>query len=228
VPLDENNSTDNLANLGEAERRLERISQLLAEIEGRQERVMRGVGREVRAAAADVQRLNRDIEKGTSEALAGLLSDTRKTRRALERIWEGFLQFFASRIVRGLSGALANILPSPGGLFGSLLGGLLGIFGLQEGGLVRGTRGGRLFVLGENFTDEVVVPLKELGLPAREAGAAPSIPGGAAEVNVYPQFVIENRTPLEADFEIYKLAERGRVRLTRRAAAPSPGVRWEE
>lgn len=213
-------------NLGDVEERLQRVDQLLAELDARQRRVWRDMGRDVRAASADVERLNRTIEEGATEALEGLLTGTRRTRQAMEHIWSGFMHYFSSQVVRGIAGALGGILPSPGGVFGSLVRGFLGLFGLQEGGLVRGSREGRVFRLGENFTDELVVPLTKLGLTAADVGpaAAPAAGAAAAEVNVYPQFVVENRSPLEADLVIYRLAERGRLRLATRAAGTPPTI----
>lgn len=205
------------------------VNRQLADLEQRQTRVLRGMSREVGAANRDVERLNRSIENGAADALSGLLTDTRKTRQALESIWEGFLTFFSRRVVAGLAGALAGVLPSPGGLFGSLLGGLLGLVGLQEGGLVRGSRAGTPVVVGEDFTDELIVPLKKLGLSAFDVGrTGPAAAAAGAEVNVYPQFVIENRTPLEADLAIYRLAERGRARVAARALSPLPSTGREE
>lgn len=199
------------------------VNRQLAELEQRQSRAFRGMSREIGAAGRDVDRLNRSIETGAADALAGLLTDTRKTRQALENIWEGFLTFFSRRVVAGLAGALGGLLPSPGGLFGNLLGGLLGLIGLQEGGLVRGSRLGTPIIVGEDFTDELIVPLKKLGLNAIDVGRAGPAPTSAgAEVNIYPQFVIENRMPLEADLAIYHLAEQGRARVAARALAPLP------
>ncbi len=219
----QNSAGEAAGDWGEMETRLQRVNQLLAEMETKERRVTAAMGRDVRAVTADVQRLNRTIEDGATDALEGMLTHTRRTRQAMEQIWTGFARFFAARVVRGLAGALAGIMPSPGGIFGSLVGGLLGLFGLQEGGLVRGTREGRPFVLGENFTDELVVPLKKLGVAAGDLSAAPAAAAAPPpEVNVYPQFIVENRAPLEADLTVYRLAEKGRVRLAGRTLTPAP------
>ena len=221
-------SNDDSRGLADAADAVADLNRQLAELEGRPARVFREMSREVKAAGDDVARLNRTLEAGTTDALAGLLAGTRRTRRALEQVWEGFLHFFASRVVAGLKGALGSVMPSPGGLLGSLFGGLLSLFGLQEGGLVRGSRAGTPVVVGENFTDELIVPLRKLGVSALDVPAGPAgAAAGPAAVNVYPQFVIENRTPLEADLAIYRLAERGRARAAAGAMVAAPEVRRE-
>jgi hypothetical protein len=214
---------------GDAARAADELAELnrhLAELEARSGRAFSALSRDANAAAADVRRLNREIEAGMADALAGLLSDTRKTRRALQDIWEGFLSFFARRIVAGMKGALTGAVPSPGGVFGSVVGGILSLFGLQEGGFVRGSAAGTPVLVGENFTDELIVPLKKLGLSAPEVAgvAGPAAAVAPPAVNVYPQFVIENRTPLEADLAVYRLAESGRVRAAARRLNAAPDV----
>jgi len=188
-------------------------------------RAFGAVARDARAAAGDVAALNRLIQEGAQDAFAEMSRGAGATRRAMERIWDGFLRYFSSHVVRGLGAALGTIMPSPGGILGSLLGGFLSLFGLQRGGVVRGTREGRPFLLGENFTDELVVPLSRVALPA--GAAAGAMPFAAPEVNVYQQFVIENRTPLEADIAIYHLAERGRLRQAARTLVPPPPAEVE-
>lgn len=213
---------------GELADRLQEVRQTMRGVEVESARAFAALAREARGAAAEVSALNHLIEQETADAFAAMLRGASETRRAMERIWDGFLRYFSGRVVRGIAAALGRVVPSPGGIFGSLLGGILSLIGLQHGGLVRGTREGRPFLLGENYTDELVIPLSRVGLnvPAtREPGVwwgPPSL--WAPQVNVYPQFVIENRAPLEADIAVYELAERGRVRVRDRALVAPPEV----
>ena len=71
-------------------------------------------------------------------------------------------------------------------------------------------------MLGENYTDELVVPLSKLGLTANAVPSYPSPAASPPPVVVSPQFIIENRMPLEPDLAIYQLAEQGRVKMAAR------------
>ncbi|UCE26834.1 MAG: hypothetical protein JSW52_10890 [Candidatus Coatesbacteria bacterium] len=195
--------------LRDVELTLERINEQLAEISRRQEEVAASVGSGIRKAARDVEEFNRKMERDTSRALAGMIAGTKSAANAMRGVWQNFLSFFLNRIIEQISGALGGLVGGGGGgFFGALFGGLLGLFGLQEGGLVRGTREGRLFVLGENFTDELVVPLSKIA-----AGRSAGGPGQlevTPQVSIFPRFVIENNAPLDAEMRVYEMAETGR------------------
>ena len=195
--------------LRDVEQTLERINERLAEISRRQEEMAASVGSGIRKAARDVEEFNRKMERDTSRALAGMIAGTKSAANAMRGIWQNFLSFFLNRIIKQMNQALGGLVGGGGGgFFGALFGGLLGLFGLQEGGLVRGTREGRLFVLGENFTDELVVPLSKLA--AGYSGGGPGELEVKPQVSVFPRFVIENNAPLDAEMRIYEMAETGR------------------
>jgi len=200
-------SADELRNV---EQTLERINEQLAEISRRQEEMAASVGSGVRKATRDVEEFNRRMERDTSRALAGMIAGTKSAADAMRGIWQNFLSFFLNRIIEQMNRALGGLVGAGGGggFFGALFGGLLGLFGLQEGGLVRGTREGRLFVLGENFTDELVVPLTKLAAGRSDGGPGQLEVG--PQVSVFPRFVIENNSPLDAEMRIYEMAEAGR------------------
>lgn len=198
--------------LRDIEQTLARINEQLAEISRRQEEMAASVGSGIRKATRDVEEFNRKMEKDTSRALVGMMTGTKSAADAMRGIWESFLQFFLNRIIKQMNQALGGLVGGgAGGFFGALFGGLLGLFGLQEGGLVRGTRKGSLFVLGENFTDELVVPLSKIAAGYSAGGSGGS---GALEarpqVSIFPRFVIENNAPLDAEIRVYELAETGR------------------
>lgn len=199
--------------LRDIEQTLARINEQLAEISRRQEEMAASVGSGIRKATRDVEEFNRKMEKDTSRVLAGMITGTKSAANAMRGIWQNFLQFFLNRIITQMNQALGGLVSGGGGggFFGTLFGGLLGLFGLQEGGLVKGTREGRLFVLGEDFTDELVVPLSKIA-----AGYSGGSSGGSGafevkpQLSVFPRFVIENNAPLDAEIRIYELAETGR------------------
>jgi hypothetical protein len=207
-------STEGLSaeELRDVEQTLARINEQLAEISRRQEEMAASVGSGIRKATRDVEEFNTKMEKDTSRALAGMISGTKSAADAMRGVWQSFLQFFLNRIIKQMNQALGGLVGGGGGgFFGALFGGLLGLFGLQEGGLVRGTRRGRLFMLGENFTDELVVPLSKIA--AGYSGGGPGTPGALEvrpQVSIFPRFVIENNAPLDAEIRVYELAETGR------------------
>jgi hypothetical protein len=136
-------------------------------------------------------------------------------------LWQGFLDFFLTQIISRMNSALGMLTPGGGGIFGALFGGILSLFGLQEGGIVKGSRAGTPIIVGENFTDELVIPLSKLNLDdyaGRSTGSAHDRAGYSVapeppQVNIYPRFVIENHSPLNADIEIYRLASNGKEAL---------------
>lgn len=203
--------------LREAEAALMRINQLLEQITAKQEKAVGEISRGINGASAEIEKLNNKIERDTGRALSSMVSGTKTTAQAMRGVWQGFLDFFLGQIIAKMNRALGGLMPGGGGIFGALFGGILSLFGLQEGGVVKGSRGGTPVIVGENFTDELVIPLSKLNLGSFAGsigGSAPSpdyngIPE-PPQVNLYPQFIIENNSPLDADIEIYRMANSGK------------------
>jgi len=210
---------ESLVNLNEAEEALFRISLLLDQISQRQEKVVSEMGNSVRSVSSDVEKLNSKMERDTGKALASMVTGTKSATSAMRSVWSSFLNFFLTTIIQQMSGAIGG-LAGGGGAFGALLGGVLSLIGLEKGGVVKGSRVGTPVVVGENFTDELVIPLSKLNL----GGFANSVGGGSngtssaqssepLQVNLYPQFVIENNSPLDSDISLYEMTRSGKAAL---------------
>ncbi len=206
-----------LDGLREAESALIRINQLLEQITAKQEKAIGEISRGINSASAEIEKLNSKIERDTGRALSSMVSGTKTTAQAMRGVWQGFLDFFLGQIIAKMNRALGGLTPGGGGIFGALFGGILSLLGLQEGGIVKGSRGGTPVIVGENFTDELVIPLSKLNLGSYASGIGGTDqeilykgPPYTPQVNLYPQFIIENNSPLDADIEIYKMAKSGK------------------
>ncbi|MCP4231263.1 MAG: hypothetical protein GY771_14095 [bacterium] len=215
------NEDYSLDGLQEAETALMRINQLLEQISAKQEKAVGELSNGVRRASRDIEKLNVKIERDTGRAISSMVTGTKSAAQAMRGVWQGFLDFFLTRIISKMNSALGGLVPGGGGIFGALFGGILSLFGLEEGGVVRGTRSGTPVIVGENFTDELVIPLSKLNpgdYAGRLTGSGRDRAHNAATpepplVNLYPRFVIENNSPLDADIEIYRLASDGKEAL---------------
>ncbi len=206
-----------LDGLYETEAALMRINQLLEQITAKQEKAIADISHGITAANTEIEKLNARIERDTGRALSSMVSGTKTAAQAMRGVWQGFLDFFLTQIISKMNRALGSLSTGGGGIFGTLFGGILSLFGLQEGGVVKGSRTGTPVIVGENFTDELVIPLSKLNLGdyAGNFGSNVSTPdyGRTVEppqVNLYPQFIIENNSPLDADIEIYRMAGSGK------------------
>jgi len=214
------NEEYSLDGLREAEAALIRINQLLGQITARQEKAASEIASGISKANSEIEKLNGKIERDTGRALSSMVSGTKSTAQAMRGVWQGFLDFFITQIIAKMNRSLGSLIPGGGGIFGGLFGGILSLLGLEEGGIVKGSRAGTPVIVGENFTDELVIPLSKLNLGGYVGGLSngafnqPPHSGGVPEppqVNLYPQFIIENNSPLDADIEIYRMANSGRA-----------------
>jgi hypothetical protein len=106
----------------------------------------------------------RQVTSIISNAFIGLAGDLANSASTGSQAWNNFFrnlkiqiaQFLASAALKALIKTLANLL-FPGA--GSIIGGILGF---QHGGVVRGTSGGQLIKVGENFQDEIIIPIPKI------------------------------------------------------------------
>jgi hypothetical protein len=77
------------------------------------------------------------------------------------------VSFLASQAVKALLNFVASALTggAAGNLFGSVLPGLGQILGFQSGGVIKGSPQGHIVRVGENNTDEVIIPISKLRAP---------------------------------------------------------------
>lgn len=129
------------------------------------------------------------IVEGLAVGLASDLADAATTggeawRNFFENLKRQIVAFLASAVVRKFLNFLARGFAPPGiGDIGNIFG---SIFGAQHGALIKGSPGGQIVRVGENDTDELIIPLEKLRIPALPSPAplaAGAMAGGSGRVN---------------------------------------------
>jgi hypothetical protein len=91
------------------------------------------------------------------QVLSGTLSVKSAWKNMMEEMERLIIRFLASKAVEELLDLLAGL--GTGGL-GGIFSTLGGLFGLQEGAYIKGTPGGNIVRVGEDNTDEIIIPVK--------------------------------------------------------------------
>ena len=202
--------TDELRLLKQIEQSLEAVSQASARCQ-----------RTVSTQAGESNKLVNQVDRQLTGLTDGVLSNM----RSLSRGFESFASSLLSQSIELLSNIVSNLLSGAsggGGFWSGLVSGLSSFLPFfQEGGLVRGTEKGLTAVVGEKFTDELIIPVDrfpQLG------------------IRTEPTQVIINEAPIHIDMThslvtgsdldqvIYKAAERGRRRSLLRIAETFPST----
>jgi hypothetical protein len=183
---------------------------LLKQIEQSLEAVSQASARCQRTVSTQVSESNKLVNQ-VDRQISGLTEGVLSNMSSLSRGFASFASSLLSQSVDLLSNIVSNLLSGAtggGGFWSGLIGGLFSFLPFfQEGGLVRGTEKGLTAVVGEKFTDELIIPMDrvpQLGLGSE------------------PRQVIINEAPIHIDMThslvtgsdldraVYKAAERGR------------------
>jgi hypothetical protein len=132
-------------------------------------------------------------------------------------VMDGSVQGIAKSILPTLAGAIPVI--------GPFLQGFMSLLPFAEGGIVRGSRFGIPAIVGERYTDEMVMPLSQLGrmmnapLPATSAG-------GNVNVELHLSGALVDTAHLQR--EVYRAAQAGQAAGMSRCISTNitPGTGW--
>lgn len=195
---------------------------LLRQVERSFESLSSTASRSQRAVSTQISEAFRAISKmdhQVSDLTGGVLS----RMQALTRHFEGFSSHLLNQAMDLVNNMISTIMSAFGGGGGGFWGFLGGLFSflpfLQEGGLVRGTERGLPAVIGERFTDELIIPLDRL--PEQMMQTSPS----QIVINESPIHIDMTRSLVggaDLDRVVYEAAERGRRHSLKRLAEIIP------
>jgi hypothetical protein len=173
----------------------------------------------------EMRQMSNQLFLTISTMLKETLFDSGKWKEALnaslrnlgKSVMDGSVQGIAKSILPTLAGAIPVV--------GPFLQGFMSLLPFAEGGIVRGSRFGIPAVVGERNTDEMVMPLSQLGrmmnapLPATSAG-------GNVNVELHLSGALVDTAHLQR--EVYRAAQAGQAAgMSRRISTNiTPGTGW--
>ena len=114
------------------------------------------------------RQLNRELlselEQPLTRFISGMLDSASTARQVWNQLFSdlkaSITRFLASQAVKGLLNFVANaFLPGAGNLFGGIIGNIF-FKGAQHGEHIPGSRSGQVRIVGENNTEEVIIPTR--------------------------------------------------------------------
>jgi hypothetical protein len=156
----------------------------------------------------DMRRMSNQLFLDISKLLKETLFDTGKWKDALSanlrNLGKSVMDTSAQGIAKSIIPSLAGAIP----IIGPFLQGFMRLLPFAEGGIVRGSNFGVPAIVGERYTDEMVMPLSQLGrmmnAPLPAAGN-----GGNVNVQLHLSGALIDTTHLQR--EVWRAAKAGQA-----------------
>ena len=156
----------------------------------------------------DMRRLGNQVFVNISTLLKEALFEPGKWKDALSASLRNLGKAVVDTSVQGIA---KSIIPSVAGsipLIGPFLQGFMGLLPFAEGGIVRGSRFGIPAIVGERYTDEMVMPLSQLGR-VMNAPLPSASSGGNVNVELNLSGALVDTAHLQR--EVYRAAQAGQA-----------------